>query len=326
MKLYFKLTEEAIRKSLVNGVELKKNQSIDVDFNELSKEDREVILRHCIVKDDQLFAGKYQKRTLDGFSKVYSVDDVVSLDGVTILEIISSFRKFEAEREQLAEIKRRDLINELSEFNSGAENNALGYKMWSDLSGCVNYDDFAKELEKVKKEYNLDDSIVKKAEQRMSELIKQAEQKKASLKAEADKTRRERERKEIKKQEQKEKLKNWAQENGSELLKLRIKHDQNWHDLAAYEYGLSILPDFDDDQGGYDDWWLINNATVDQLKMIDDLSQKYEGISFHLERCKYFGEHHELYHRSFIVAKIDVLTGTRDFFNEIEDVSESDDE
>lgn len=68
----------------------------------------------------------------------------------------------------------------------------------------------------------------------------------------------------------KENLRMWAYENGSELVKARIQENMNWFDLANTEYFNSILPDGCVSLDGPNADWEIKNATLEQIKALQD--------------------------------------------------------
>lgn len=83
----------------------------------------------------------------------------------------------------------------------------------------------------------------------------------------------------------KENMRQWALQNGTELLKLRIEENMNWYDLANTEYFASIMPDEFIELDEPDDTWEIKNATVEQIKALREVKKYYP--SARLMRYKY---------------------------------------
>jgi|GEM_PF-6379876 len=83
-----------------------------------------------------------------------------------------------------------------------------------------------------------------------------------------------------------EALKEWATDNGSEFLKLKIKFKQHWLTMAREEYATSQLAGFKSAQnlGLTDDIELITDATLEELVALNDISEQHPGIELNLIR------------------------------------------
>jgi hypothetical protein len=147
----------------------------------------------------------------------------------------------------------------------------------------------------------------------------------------AEKAKREAEAAELeaKKESGKQFLLTWSKENGSDLLKLRIAHNQNWFDLANGEYAQSLAPDFNDDPEADEksaDWWTVKNATLEQLQELDTACKQYPDFSITIERRKY-NDYGEISHKTFLCTEVKTpVLQTVCLYKEISDVSEDDDE
>ncbi len=124
----------------------------------------------------------------------------------------------------------------------------------------------------------------------------------------------------------KEELKNWAKSNGSELLKLRIKHNQNWLSLAKTEFAKKLAPGFSSFSDLYNEdvpnYWFVKNATFDQLKELEEVSEKFKNVDdvdIDIIRAKLDDETHH----TFLLATVNVPTDEQvELFKEISDVSD----
>lgn len=122
-------------------------------------------------------------------------------------------------------------------------------------------------------------------------------------------------------------LRDWAIENGSELLKLRIKHGQNWQCLAEDEWAIAHSEGFDAwEIEGYDDRWPVNNATLDQLRLLEKSQEENPKHEIEIHRFKFNVGYDYPYHRTFLTcAVLTPLDNIITLFREIEDVDDLED-
>jgi len=255
VKLCFKLTDEAIRRELQKGNEVAQQQEIDIDFSALSKEDRELILRHTFLyPDTQELAASKGGEYISDHRKKESCD---YLDGRSLPEILDSFRKFDediikakekAEKKEKAEAEKyRQIIEKIIADNTEV------------MFNCITMYPTSSETFRSRTEKN-----------RRSQIIEQAEAEKYLRYAEADDVLRENflcacekrntisnqirteyeNRIAIEKEEEEKREKagqqvllDWARKNGSELLLARIEENLHWQKLAESEFFNSICPD-----------------------------------------------------------------------------------
>jgi hypothetical protein len=124
-----------------------------------------------------------------------------------------------------------------------------------------------------------------------------------------------------------ETLRTWAIENGSDLLKLRIKHEQNWMQLAQTEWAIAHSAGFDVwDYTDNDDSWPVNNATIDQLKAMEAAEAENPDHNIEIHRYKWVEDYDEVTHRTFLTCDAKTPTGNITLYKEIDDVSSEDDE
>lgn len=123
-------------------------------------------------------------------------------------------------------------------------------------------------------------------------------------------------------------LRLWSLLNGSELLKLRIKHEQNWQYLAEGEWAIAHSVGFHAwDIEDYDDRWPVNNATLEQLRLLEHSQEENPKHEIETHRFKFNVGYDYPYHRTFLTcAVLTPLNNIITLFKEIDDVDDEDDQ
>lgn len=296
MKLNYRLSTEAQARVLASGKNVQQEQSIDVDFETLTEEQRKLILQYCDLQKDTLKLKTYS-------ADAYGLDELLAMFSTQNTEAEIERKKIEEEKitiskiEQIAAacstesvklsrysndylyiegvIKREYYFNNLSEFEAAAQNN------------------FADQIEKYKAS--------------LSEHVEKEKQKQIESAA---------------KEYGKELLKSWAYEHGSELLKARIQEGMNWLQLADDEYLQYILPAGCECLDAPSDDWTIKNATLEQITALREFRQSVfpqPGVvhgSIELVRYKYEDEY-EKRHVDVIRFRMRSLSGTEKTFEKV---------
>jgi len=120
-------------------------------------------------------------------------------------------------------------------------------------------------------------------------------------------------------------LMTWALENGSELLKLRIKHDQNWLSIAETEWAMA-------NSVGFSTWgdqeeektWNVYNSNLYQLKVLEAAKNENPEHEIDIIRCRFAeDEYQEALHRTYLRCEVKTPVGKVFLYREIDDVSET---
>ena len=109
---------------------------------------------------------------------------------------------------------------------------------------------------------------------------------------------------EAEKEAKKQELKDWALENGSELLKARIEENMNWVELASQEYDHSRMPEGFDykDEDDYDSCWDYKNPTLEHISALRKARKNEVFESVELRKCRKTDEDGDKTFYYFIVA------------------------
>ena len=99
-------------------------------------------------------------------------------------------------------------------------------------------------------------------------------------------------------------LRDWAMVNGSELLTARIQHGQNWKQLAREEYALSRVPDGTLEIEEATEDWEIKNATLEQLRRLEELEKKYQNFPVGMRRYKYKNDDEDYERRDYFIVSV----------------------
>ena len=320
MLVNFKVSDSGIAQNLLKGVQVKKTQRIEVDFSELQQADREILLRHARLIDEQLYVGKFQEYYTTRFTEKHfeMKDESASVSGPALADVLATLRAWEAEvvAKQKAEMEERLESVGLYLQGKGAIL-AFNYTVYSDFSEVRNGNfpiqivlDWANKYcpEKtalIEAEYQR--RVDFWAQKRAEEAAKKAKEaaKKAEAEAEAEAA--------------KQRLQNWAEQNGSELLRLRIEAQMNWIELALAEFSDGCLADSEPWEAVWEnvdeakDSWSIKNATLVQLKTLKEYQAKFPEQSVKLTRIKYLREDEyeddTTYHKDFLVLSFEAPNG-----------------
>jgi len=119
----------------------------------------------------------------------------------------------------------------------------------------------------------------------------------------------------------------WAEENGSELLKLRIKYGQNWQNLAATEWAIAHTTGFQIwSDGEESEEWLVKNGSLEQLKELERAIAENPDHEIDMIRCKFkndnynYPEETDYFHKTYLRINVKTPVSYLPLFREIEDV------
>lgn len=319
MKLHFNLSAKRIQEAVKEGIVLTGKMSIDVDLEALSASDREVLSRNIEYNHnaDAFFVSLLSYEHTDSHSTLHQVCSE------KIAEIIQQMKDLELKREQYKEKQKAGLIAEINEFLTGKTMRVLGTGIYPDYSGSFDY----KELRAKYEALGLQSSpafeeIESKAKQYEQE---QQEDKSKRAKVAAEKAAAEAAKKAAL-DAGREALLTWAKENGSDLLKLRIKHEQNWQEIAETEWAKAHVSE------GFEPWdfnpdsekdWTVNNATLKQLQVLNAVKEKNPQHKIDIMRSRWIDEENEDYiHRTFLRCEVKTPVGYISLYKQINDVTE----
>jgi len=129
----------------------------------------------------------------------------------------------------------------------------------------------------------------------------------------------------------------WATINGSELLKLRIKHKQNWQSMAETEWAMAHV------EGEFKEWdyvpdskedWTVMNATLEQLRELEKAQAENPNCIIDIMRSKFSAEMYDVddtpyIHRTFLRCIVPTPTKNeyknelgKTLYREISDISD----
>ena len=285
-KLYFNTSRKFIEEQLVLGNNVTQNQIIDFKLDELSSEERQILIRHCFIYPlgtvKHFYCGHFKSRkkhsnfSLDisetefGSRGKVSWINLIYADGTTLKDVIEYYRAFEKQQE----LDEKDALEKEEQRKKENENRER-----------------EREIEVAKRKKEKEEYLLEKA-------VKEKEDK-----------------------EKKESLRQWAIKNGSEFLKLRIEENFNWLELARQEYALSVLPDgftINDpaELQNYIEQWDYNNPNVAEMGIIKDIRKKFPQAN--LRRYKYvtdiggeyYDENDRIWHVNYIEFELEVLDGS----------------
>lgn len=335
MKFYFNVTDEFISSELMKGKEVKREQCIDIDFSALAEDQRETILKHSRLfsRENCLVAGCFQKKGISTprnyFAEIFYPDnrDAVKLSGTSIEAIIASFKKFEKERSALIAEEKSEIEKAIDQFIKGGTMRIFGNGIYNDFSGYFHLEELQKNYESKVKNYGelsvSFDQIRDKANEYLS--LKVEHNQKRKEKFDAEKKQAENKKKEV--EAKKENLRQWAIQNGSDLVKLRIKHCQNWESLATIEWAKAHSTGFDEwEYDESDDDWGVNNATIEQLQALETAKSENPDHEVDIIRSKWVDNYEDVIHHTFLRCVVKTPVGTIPLYKEIDDVSDEDDE
>jgi len=326
MKLLFNLSSERIQEAVKEGIVLKGKMSIDVDLESLSDSDREILSRNIsyIHAEDA-----FRLNPLSGYRDNYrTTQNTVSSESIS--GIIAEMKKLEDARSAYIENEKRQ-----DEIKSEIDEILLGIN--DPMFVVDRYDNdllyFNAQGSDFKRQYRVSNSVHAKIE-KMLEFVKsdQLLAKLNEIKAEykkmiqeyADKVAAEAARK-AELEAGRTALVAWAKENGSDLLKLRIKHEQNWQSLAEREWAKAHVV------GDFEPWsfepdsnkdWTVMNASLEQLQNLEEAQTKNPDHEIDIIRSRWDDDDEYPTHRTFLRCRVKTPTGYELLYSEIADASD----
>lgn len=335
MKFYFNVTDEFISSELMKGNEVKREQCIDIDFSGLAEDQRETILKHSRLfsRGNCLVAGCFQKKGISTprnyYAEVFYPDnrDAVKLSGTSIEAIIASFKEFEKKQLALIAEEKSKIETTIERFINGETMRIFENGIYDDFSGKFDLQQLQQYYDSVVADYGelsvSFDQVIEKANEYL--LLKVEHDQKREEKLEAEKKQAENKKMEV--EAKKENLRQWAIQNGSDLVKLRIKHGQNWQSLATIEWAKTHSTGFDEwEYDESDDDWGVNNATIEQLKALETAKSENPDHEVDIIRSKWVDYYGDVIHRTFQRCIVKTPVGKIPLYKEIDDVSDEDDE
>lgn len=331
MKIAVRVSKAFIESQLLLGVKVHEQNWVDVSLEELSQEERNLLFTHSVLWNENLLILSKNKESayysnvslkkavfspeFKDFRELYPIGFNPNIEG-----ILSQCLDWNSENTLKVENEKGDFfafIERLKEKDSYYILGSYYYKKnfsSGDKERLLDYaDKTAKKLGIEPKDYilSLNDSIAE-WEKFSTDLAKKA-------KEEKDKAQQAKEEKETAEKARKEALKEWAIENGSELLRARIEGEFNWFELANAEYNDQYIETFLNRSntifGTWEDvysnvesakkHWLIKNPTLEQIKTL----KEYKGIfpdaqNFDLTRIK-FEDDFEESHQDYLTFQIE---------------------
>lgn len=109
-------------------------------------------------------------------------------------------------------------------------------------------------------------------------------------------------------------FKSWAEDNGSDYLKLKIKYNQSWVDMARMEFASQQLKGFKPKPqlGIASDPRLVKDATFDELVNLDEIASEQPDFKFSLVQ---FPENKK---SKYIACEVNVSGDTVELYKELE--------
>lgn len=317
MKLNINLSPKRVQEAVKEGLVLSGKMCIDVDIEALSAADREVLSRNIEYRysEDAFFVALLSNE----YSDMHSTSIAVISEKID--EIIQQMKDLELKREQYKEKQKAGLIAEINEFLTGKTMRVLGTGIYPDYSGSFDYKELRVKYEALGVQSPAFEDIESKAKQYQQEQQefrrKRAEEAAEKAAAEAAKK--------AALDAGREALLTWAKENGSDLLKLRIKHEQNWQAIAETEWAKAHAE-------GFEPWgfnpdsekdWTVNNANLEQLQVLNAVKEKNPQHKIDIMRSRWIDEENEGYiHRTFLRCEVKTPVGYISLYKQINDVNE----
>lgn len=322
MKLSINLSNSRIHQAIKDGLVLKSKMTIEVDLNSLSESDREILSRNVQYKpsEDIFYTYLLYNELSDSRSTSREVMSENITDIIELMKSLESARSAEIAR-QVAIIKAQAEIDDIlagivdDQLIIERSSNSI-YLKSKNFSSGLKFQDVASMLVFVKS----DELILKLAEVK-SEFSKK--EKEASERAAAEAERK------AAIEAGRKVLFAWANENGSDLLKLRVKHAQNWQKLAEEEWAIAHTSGFSlwaDDAEAEE--WVVNNANLEQLRALETSEQENPDFTIDMIRCKFMYEEgawsgdDDYYHKTFLRIFVQTPLSSLYLFKEIQDADD----
>lgn len=285
INLRFQITKARVESAVAEGKALKVDQVVDIDLDQLTETQRNLLSRHLGLVSDAKTGLEYFRLTADGPNQILTAYSE-ELQGV--LKTLEDYENRKSEELQ----KRTDEINQkLEKFIAGTTEHEpmriLGEGIYDDWSGSFNFMNLRYQYDRYENEYGRLSIDYTTLEAKAQEYIKIQEVKKAERQAAIEKREQEKAEKQAAHEAVKEELRQWAIKNGSELLKLRIEEGFNWFDLAHEEWFLTHTPEGWEPQDNYetDECWDYNNPTLEHIQALRDARKVVE--SPELLKCRF---------------------------------------
>lgn len=300
MKLQVRISTKRIKEAIAEGIILPEILNLDVNLEELSKEDRELLSRNVeFIGSKNLFTAEYisengNKHTL--FSDSEKIEGILSE-----MRKYETIRKEKIEKEKI-EKKIKDEIDDILEnVDSFVKVSRSGYYLYfkcdakdhafktfnienTSVNDLLDYVKSPLFLEKIKEV----ESVFKTTQEKQNKEFEKNEEKNKL--------------KEIKKEE----LRKWGLDNGSDLLKARIEENFNWQELANDEYFQSICPEnfqLHEECDDYDECWNYNNPTLEHINALREAKKIELFTKVYLRKCKKVDDYSKTFFY-FVVAEI----------------------
>lgn len=338
MKLVINLSSKRIHEAIKEGIVLKSKMTIEVDLSALSVSDREILSRNISYRESEdVF---YATLLSSDYNDYRSAS--VNVPSEKITDIIDEMRKLE-------EARAAKIANKAKEESIKEEIDNLLKTIEDDQFKIERYDSyrlyfrlkegsFSREM-RIKSPADADiESMLEfvKSPALQSKLAEVKADYAATIKAAAEKAAAAAaEKAEL--EAGRTELLSWAKENGSELLKLRIKHEQNWQSLSETEWALAHVngefKTWDYDPDSKEDWTVMN-ATLEQLNELEKAQAENPECAIDIMRSKFDSEMYDVddtpyIHRTFIRCIVPMPTKNeytngigKTLYREITDASE----
>ncbi len=295
MQIKFKLSEKAIQHELREGNEVRVNQKIDIKMSDLTQQERDFLVSRCFVTETYINI---------------SFTDLNSLDWRKEILLIDKEKKIREAKQKKEKDEKKTMMERLEKIKE-----ETGYFI---SLGYINSISFSSEGSR--KSFTLENER-ERCTSINNGLVKEIALFEDYMKTESEKIEK-KEKKEKDRKEKKLKLHTWAKKNGSDFLKLRIKHDQNWYKVANNEYVKSVA------LGGFSTILLlesklefeyaIENASLENLQEMDGLKLPKNASNLHLE---YYSTNNEYGYRKckyIVYDQISLSGDTIELLREVE--------
>jgi len=240
MKTKIKLSKDRIIEAIKEGKELKTNLVLDINLDELSKEQRTLLSKFVYFQQDPLRSneGEYFLRKSEKDCQFNSED---------IKDILAELKDFEEVQKKWDE-RSSEISNLLEKYNGEDFNfNIISYT--EPTKYCQSMYSFKIEgMKDGNKDFcsiKLDDGyeIIEQRINQLKQSIAKSIQQKIDYNLLCDEKQKKDELEKQKREQGWNELKKWAQENGSERLKLCVKYEKDWMQDASNEFALFKVKD-----------------------------------------------------------------------------------
>lgn len=334
MLVYFRVSDDFIQSELKAGRIQKREQSIRLEWSELDQETRDLFMLHAVfnTEKESAFLGYFKKTDLNyGHNDVFRADNTAICNGNSLDDVIASMKDFQRMKAEIIAKQKSEIEKKITSFMAGNEGRIFGTGIYRDYSGSFDFSDLKNEYDKYVQKYgefsvSYDELVSKAHEYELAQLAK-----KEKRAAEAASEAAAKAEKQAATEAGRSELRTWAETNGSELLKLRIKYNQNWQNIAETEWAIAHTTGFDvwSDQDESDKWH-VNNATIEQLKELEKAVSENPDHEIDMIRFKFMYKENtwvgdeivDYYHKTFLKISVKTPIGTTHLFKEILDAAD----